>query len=131
MTVALATVVAAVQVLALTVSGVKQAPDSLPSIISTEATILTYPESGRVISNSSGFATELHTIAMDIMVGGIDIGQIYEKGAGILGLLIRKIEENPTLGGTVETYEDITYLFEIEKLMWTIKINGVKILHTW
>ena len=130
-TVTLEAVVAAVQDLALTVTGVKEAPDSLPSKIGGGVAVITYPESGVVGSNSSGFSTELHVIALDIVVPGSDYKQTYAFGSPILAALLRKITENPTLGGTVQTYDNITYSFDRYALVWTIKINGVKILHTW
>jgi hypothetical protein len=125
-------VVAAVQDLALAVTGVKQAPDSLPSTATTGGVACyTYPLDGVIEVNSSGFSTELHTIAIDLLVGGADYGQTYKLGLSILGPLLRKLTENPTLGGTVQTFGNITYSFNPDALLWTVKLNGVKIQHTW
>jgi hypothetical protein len=131
MTVTLEVVVAAVQTLALTVSGVKEAPSSIPSKVDAKVTVIAYPESGVVGSNSAGFATELHIIAVDLIVPGSDYRQTYAFGSPILAALLRKFTENPTLSGTVQTYDNLTYSFDRNALVWTIKINGVKILHTW
>jgi len=80
MTVTLEAVVAAVQTLARTVSGVKEAPATLPSKLGGGVETLAYPESGEVTSNSSGFSTELHTIAIDLVVPGSDYKQTYAFG---------------------------------------------------
>ena len=124
-------VVAAVQDLALTVTGIKQAPDSIPSKLGGGITVVTYPESGVVGSNSAGWSTELHTIALDLFVPGSDYGQTYKFGSPFLAALLRKLIQNPTLGGTVQTYDTLTYTFDKNALIWTIKINGVKIQDTW
>ena len=124
-------VVAAVQDLALAVPGIKQAPDSIPSMLGGGPTVLSYPESGVITSNSSGFSTELHVIAVDLIVGGADYAQTYKLGLPLLGLLLRKFAANPTLGGTVQTYDQITYQFDREALVWTIRITGVKLQNTW
>lgn len=131
MTVTLEAVVAAVQDIALTVTGVKEAPDSIPSKLGGGTTVITYPESGVIISNSSGFSTELHVIAIDLVVPGSDYGQTYKFGSPILLALLRKLSESTTLGDTVQTYDSIVYSFDRVSLVWTIKINGVKIQHTW
>jgi hypothetical protein len=124
-------VVAGVQDLALAVTGIKQAPDSLPSNLGGGPTCITYPESGVAGGNTSGFSTELHVIAIDLIVGGSDYGQVYKLGLSLLGPLLRKLEGDPTLGGNVQTYDNITYTFDRDAIVWTIRINGVKIQHTW
>ena len=124
-------VVAAVQVLALTVPGVRQAPTSIPDKLGGGVTVIAYPDSGVVGANSSGFSTELHTIALMIEVPGSDYAQNYKLGSPVLAALLRKLIANPTLGGTVQTFDNLTYTFDFNALLWTIKINGVKIQHTW
>ena len=131
MTVELETVIAGIQDLALTVAGVKQAPDSLPSVLDGPPMVITYPESGVFSSNSAGYGTELHVIAIDLLVSGADYSQVYKLGLSIFGDLFRKLESDPTLGGNVQTYENLTYSFDRTALVWTIKITGVKIQPTW
>lgn len=131
MTVTLESVVSAVQMLCLAVTGIKQAPASIPDKVGGGITTIAYPESGVVGANSAGFSTELHVIAIDLIVPGSDYAQTYKFGSPILAALLRKLIENPTLGGTVQTYDNLTYSFDRDALVWTIKINGVKIQHTW
>lgn len=130
-TVTLEAVVAAVQDIALTVSGIRDAYDSIPSKLGGGPTVITYPEAGAVDANAAGFATELHTIALELIVGGSDYAQTYKLGLPLLTALLRALEEEPTLGGTVQTYGGIGYTFDRDNLIWTIRITGVKIQHTW
>ena len=131
MTATLETIVAGIQTIALTVTGVTQAPNSIPSNLSGPTMVVTYPESGRFEGNSAGFGTELHVIAIDLLVTGADIAQVYKLGLSILGPLLRKLESDPTLGGNVQTFDTITYTFDKSALVWTIHINGIKLQPTW
>lgn len=124
-------VVAGIQAIALTASGVKQAPNSLPSVLDGPPMVITYPESGVFESNSAGFGTELHVIAIDLLVSGADYSQVYKLGLSIFGNLFRKLESDPTLGGYVQTFDTLSYTFDRVALIWTIKINGVKLQPTW
>jgi hypothetical protein len=130
-TVTLEAVVAAVQDIALTVDGIRDAYDSIPSKLGGGPTVITYPESGAIDANAAGFATELHVIAVELIVGGADYAQTYKLGLPLLTALLRKIEEAPTLGGTVQTYGGLGYTFDRDNLIWTIRISDVKIQHTW
>jgi hypothetical protein len=131
MTSKLEDVVAGIQAIALTATGVKQAPNSLPSILDGPPMVITYPESGTFGSNSAGFGTELHVIAIDLLVSGADYSQVYKLGLSIFGNLFRKLESDPTLGGYVQTFETLSYTFDKVALIWTIHINGVKLQPTW
>jgi hypothetical protein len=124
-------VVAGIQTIALTVTGISQAPASVPSNISGLPTVVTYPASGSFGGNSAGWGTELHVIAIDLLVSGADVAQVYKLGLSLLGPLFRALEKDVTLGGNVQTYDNLTYSFDKAAIVWTIKINGVKLLPTW
>jgi hypothetical protein len=136
----LTTVVAGIQdlILAITSSGIRLAPDSLPNTLQVFPAVLVYPATGRIESNSSGFATELHTFHVELYAAGGDWARAYTKGAALLDVVFRKLEANPTLSGTVQTYGDLQYTFDgevkisdIPTLRWTIRIVDAKIQHTW
>ncbi len=131
MTKTLEEVVAGIQDLALTVTGIKQAPDSIPSSVGANPMVVTYPDSGSYDGNSAGWGTELHVIALDLLLSGADVAQVYKLGLSILGPLFRKLQGDPTLGGNVQTYSTLTYSFDKAAIVWTIKIHGVKLLSTW
>lgn len=134
----LANVVAGVQDLVLTVSGIRLAPDTLPNTVQVFPAVLVYPSSGAVTTNAAGFATELHTITVDLLTEASDWTRAYTQGTGLIDLLLRKIEANPTLSNTVQTYGGLSYTFAgelelsgIKALRWSIQITGVKIINTW
>lgn len=138
MTTTLPQVVAGVQDLILTVPGVRLAPDSLPNTVQVFPAVMVYPVSGTVEANAAGFATELHVIGVDLLVDASDWAKSYATGTGLLATILRKIEENPTLSGTVQTYGGLSYtwagqidLSGIPALRWAIQITDVKIQHTW
>ena len=130
-TVALETVIAAVQDIALTVTGIRDAYDSIPSKLGGGPTTIAYFETGNVDNASAGLSTELHTIAIELIVGGSDYAQTYKLGLPLLTALLRAYEQNPTLGGTVQTYGGLGYTFDRDNLIWTIRLTNVKIQHTW
>ena len=138
MTTSLSSVVAGIQDLVVTVSGIRLAPDSLPNTAQVFPAVLVYPANGTSASNAAGFSTELHTFAVDLLVDAGDWSKAYAQGTGLIDLLLRKLQANPTLSGTVQTFESLSYTFTgqielsgIPALQWQIQVIDAKIQHTW
>ncbi len=138
MTTALTAVVAGIQDLVVTVTGIRLAPDSLPDTVQVFPAVVVYPASGGVVLNSAKFATELHNFNVDLFVDSGDWAKAYARGTALLDVLYRKLIENPTLSNTVQTFDSLTYnyvgelrLSDIPAIQWTIQIVGAKIQHTW
>jgi hypothetical protein len=124
-------VVAAVQDIALTITSVRTAPDSMPDKIEIGPVVLTYPESGELMGNSAQFSTELHRITCEVLVPGASWQQVYKVGLSIVIPLCRAIVKAPTLAGIVQTFGSVTYEFRPDPIAWLVHINDVKIQDTW
>lgn len=129
----LAAVVAGIQDVAETITNVRLAPDSLPDPLDITAgpIILTYPESGTINNNSAGWSSEVHTIAIVVNMVGGSYRQSYPVGLAITIDLIRAIIDDPTIAGNIITYGKITYQFNLDQMIWTIRLVDCKINTTW
>lgn len=121
-------VVAAVQDIALTITGVRMAPDHFPDKIETGPQVVTYPGPGDFGTMGAGYWVELHTITSDILVSGGSYAQVRKAGLSIVVPFCRALIAAPTLGGTVQTFAGINYQFVEEFALWRVQITGVKIL---
>lgn len=124
-------VVAAVQDIALTITSVKMAPDSMPDKIETGPAVLTYPDNGEFTGMSAQYSTELHRITSEVVVPGGSWEQVYKVGLAIVIPFCRAIIKSPTLAGIVQTYSSVTYEFRPDPIAWLVHINDVKIQDTW
>jgi protein involved in polysaccharide export with SLBB domain len=138
MTTSLTSVVAGIQDLVVTVTGIRLAPDSLPATVQVFPAVLVYPANGTAANNGAGFATELHTFNVDLFVDSADWAKAYAQGTALIDLLLRKFEQNITLSSTVQTFGNLSYSFigqveisGIPTIQWQIQIVDAKLQHSW
>lgn len=108
---ALSDAVAAVQVKALALSGVKAAPANPPEAINQFPFSVCYPRTGRLTLQSAGWGIYLHTVICEIHVARLLLPQAVAQAAPYIELFAGALIADPKLNGTVVTVNELRYTF--------------------
>lgn len=94
----------AIQDAALTVSGIRAAPDYAPNNMSHYPFVVAYPDSG-VYTGDTGAGTirGIHNVKVELHVSANDMPQALKQIDKYVEAIPKKIMDDPTLSGTVST----------------------------
>jgi len=103
--------IAWIQGQAATVTGIQQAP-TIPNDNAANTTwCIAYPESGEFSTVAADDGRDFHNVRIEILTYRNDLFQAMRRLSGLPEALAHKIMGDPTMGGTVSTYDTITYQF--------------------
>lgn len=130
----------AVQTIVSAIPGINAAPNYPPETMNDFPFAVAYPGDGdhRVgtLVNNTGERKFLGQIVLEIHVSRADLPSAVEASIGFGDSIPNALLKNPTLNGTVSTFESITQTFgeldwdETKTLGYRFIINGVKQLTT-
>ena len=122
------------------ISGIQEAPDYPPENISVFPFAVAYPGDGEhivgTLVNSTGERKFLGQIVVEVHVARADLPSAVQSSIGFGDSVPNALLKNPTLNGTVSTFQSITQTFgeldwdEVKTLGYRFIINGVKIQTT-
>ena len=126
-------VVANIQTTIDALSGVRSAPNYPPNQISTSLTAITYPASGVIGAQSSGWMKELHTVNIDLITPVQDLTRDLTLLNPFLRSIPNALIKAPTFGGNAETFDSVSYSYiviedgGIQYRGYRFVISGIKI----
>lgn len=127
--------VSKLQALALSMDGIKSAPDFPPESINVYPFSVAYPASGRIAVPSFGLEKGLHTVFVEIHCNRTLLPKAVEQATNYLVQYPKLLASDPTLGGEVDTiqFSDSNPLtYEFGRLEWnTIPTVGVRFTITF
>lgn len=133
---ALQEVIAGIQDIAGGVSGIRVAPDYAPDVLNIYPACIAYPDSGTLISESDAWYVGLHNIRIELHFEKKELHKVLEKAIPLGEDLYEALMADPTFGGTVSTYNQITYEMAnmeysgIKTFGWRFTITDVKLMGT-
>jgi hypothetical protein len=137
---ALQEAIAGLQDIAGSVTGVRVAPDYAPENLNIWPAAIAFPESGTITSESDAWYIGLHNLILELHVARGDLPKVLEKIIPLGEDVYEALLADPTLGGTVSTYGDLTYEFgpmeygsppgAAATFGWRFTLTDVKIMGT-
>jgi len=110
------------QTLALTISGIKDAPVNPPESINVFPFVVAYPARGTFTGEGSGTIRGLHTIYTEVHYARTLLGAAVNSATAMVETYADKILANPTLAGTVDTIlmsaDGQPFTYEFGRLEW-------------
>jgi len=131
----LQTAIAALQAKVGAVAGIKNAPDYAPDSINEFPFSVAYAQSGTFENVSLSFGKALHTLVVEIHVSRKDLKTAIQNVMSYGDSVPAAILADPTIGGSVSTFRDITYTFgplnwgTTDTIGFRFQINGAKIIN--
>ena len=110
MTVSLYNAAKAILDVALTLSGIRNAPDAIPEQAGVFPFVACFPHEGRWVKEFSKVGG-LHTLILELHLERDPLPQAYELAMGYAETVPVALYADITLGGTVETITQIRYEF--------------------
>ena len=107
----LATAIAAVQTVAASVSGIKQAPANPPEQSSMFPFSVCYARTGTETPQSSGWSVALHTLVCELHCQRTVLPQAVAQALPLYEAFAAGILADVTLGGTVQATNQLRYTF--------------------
>jgi hypothetical protein len=107
---------------ALSCSGMKKAPETLPEGMGPYPFAITYPERGQLSGESGNLTHEIHTVITEFHIAPRTmLGKAVESATPYISEFFRKLVLDPKLGGEVDTIwitteRPVTY--EFGRLKW-------------
>lgn len=93
-----------------TLTGVHQSHDYPPNSVPTALEVITWASGGNAVYGAAGLEARcLHNIGVMIVAAGNDIPGAYKTLTGLVEPGIRAIMADPTLNGSADTLESVTY----------------------
>lgn len=93
------------------VSGIREAPDYAPESIKTFPFAVGYAKSGTFEFGVAGEMKGLHDIVVEVHVARKNLRSALKTAMGFSDSVPAAVMADPTLGGNVDTFEEITYEF--------------------
>jgi hypothetical protein len=93
------------------ISGIKEAPPAPPEAMAQFPFALAYVSSFSSIGGSSGFEEVLDTLVVEIHVARQVLPKDFVKALGYRNEVIKLLVDDPSLGGTIDTYTDVRGTF--------------------
>jgi len=126
--------IARLQTLALTISGIKDAPSTPPESINVFPFVVAYPARGEYITEGSGTTRGLHTIHTEIHYARTLLGAAVTSATSMIETYSDTILADLTLNGTVDTIvlgPDNRLPYEFGRLEWGgIETIGIRFIIT-
>lgn len=129
-------VVADIQTMVDALTGVRNAPSYPPNILPEGLTAVTYPVSGVIGANSSGWMQELHSVNIDLVLPAKDLARDLTVLWPFLRSIPNGIMSDPDFGSNASTFNDISYQYivfdeaGIQYRGYRFTISGIKIQPT-
>jgi hypothetical protein len=129
----LADILAAVQAVVGSVTGIRYAPDSIPGDISQYPASIVYPKSGRYITGKVGISVSYHNIVVEIHIPLKDLARDVTSLLPYCKSVPEALTADPTLSKHIENSEQISYTFgQMEyngaaTIGWRFVIENIKI----
>jgi len=93
------------------VTGIREAPEFPLDSINIFPVAVGYARTGRFMFNSPGEMKALHDIVVEVHFKRAHLRSAVEKAMDFSDAVPAAIMADPTLGGAVDTFEEITYEF--------------------
>ena len=99
------------QAKALALSGMKSAPDAPPDAAGAFPFAASYERIGKMVTHSYGFSHELVTIFTELHVTRQNLTVAIDTAMPFRDPFLVAIRNDPTLGGTISTIEEVRWTF--------------------
>jgi hypothetical protein len=103
--------IADLQTKALSISGIKAAPDTIPESANVFPFAISYPRLGRFEFQSAGFGFAYHTIYTEIHVNRTMIGAAVTQATPFIEAFYAKLLADPKLSNSVSEVQAIRHTF--------------------
>ena len=114
------------------VDGIRAAPDYPPEQSNVYPFCVAYMGTGEIGFDAGVGTAGIHSIVVELHVARKDLARDIAKAAPYVDSIPAALLADPTLGGTVELFENITYEFTpmqwdtVETVGFRFILNGVK-----
>ena len=129
----LQTVIDEVQAICRTVSGIKGAPSYAPEQINLYPFAVAYPGDGEVEFGALGEMKALHNVIVEVHVARKDLPVDLQRVSGFVDSIPAALMDDPTLGGSCDTFQSIRYRFSqlgwggVETIGYRFTVVNVKV----
>lgn len=127
-------VCSAVVVILKTVTALKQVPIDPPDTVNVDTFAVVYAGSGMITNGVVGTKKSLHNIVIDALTKRTDLARDLARVKPLIDLIKTPLLADPTLGGTAQTFESISYELvntdyaSVPVIGYKFTLNNVKIL---
>jgi hypothetical protein len=126
--------VAAVVTAVDTVTGIVQVPVNPPDTVNVATFAVVYAQSGTINNGVIGAKKALHNISVDLLTKRTDLARDMARIKPFVDTIPAALLADPTFGGTLQTFESITYELitpdygGVPVIGYKFTMNNVKIL---
>jgi hypothetical protein len=126
--------VSAVVTAVKTVTGITQVPVNPPDTVNVATFAVVYAKAGVINNGVIGTKKALHSIAVDVLTKRTDLARDMATIKPFIDLLATALLADTTFGGTVQTFDSVTYEFmstdyaSVPMIGYQFILNNVKIL---
>jgi len=115
------------------IKGIKGAPSYAPEQINLYPFVVAYPGEGEIEFGAVGEMKALHNVVVEVHVARKDLPTDLRRVSGFVDSIPAALMDDPTLGGSCDTFQTIRYRFSqlgwggMDTIGYRFTVAGVKI----